>query len=77
MTQVSRSETNRKSRSFYLPCRLARSSAVQGRFTWRRRATETVRAGIGHVEAGEREPRRERARNEGRGPEIGGLRIRN
>ena len=36
---------------------------------------ESVRAGIGPAEAGERDPRRERARNEGRGPEIGGERI--
>ena len=33
---------------------------------------ESVRAGIGPAEARERDPRRERARNEGRGPEIGG-----
>ena len=39
------------------------------------RDPESVRAEIGPAEAGERDPRRERARNEGRGPEIGGERI--
>ena len=39
------------------------------------RDPESVRAGIGTVEAGERDPRRERVRNEFRGPEIGSERI--
>ena len=33
---------------------------------------ENVRAGIGPAEAEERDARRERAKNEGRGPEMGG-----
>ena len=39
------------------------------------RDPESLRAGIGPAEAGERDPRQERARNEGRGPETGGERI--
>ena len=39
------------------------------------RDPKSVRAGIGPAEAGEPYPRRERATNEGRGPEIGGERI--
>ena len=36
------------------------------------RDPESVRTGIGPAEAGGRDPQRKRARNEGRGPEVGG-----
>ena len=39
------------------------------------RDAESARAGIGQAEAGERDPRRERAIHEGRGRETGGQRI--
>ena len=39
------------------------------------RGAESARAGVGSAEVGELDPRRERARNEGRRPETGGQRI--